>query len=77
MWSEVLPSGKIRFGERYTDPLTLKAHKVSCTMEKDTNSTRKQAQLILNDKIQQKLEEISLSATVRKENLRFGQLDTR
>jgi len=76
MWSEVLPSGKIRFGERYTDPLTLKTHKVSCTMEKDTNSTRKQAQLILNEKIQQKLEDISLSATVRKEKLRFGQLCT-
>lgn len=76
MWSEILPSGNIRFGERYTDPLTLETHKVSCTMEKDTNSTRKQAQAILSEKIQQRLEEISLSAAVRKEKLRFGQLCT-
>ena len=76
MWSEVLPSGKIRFVERYTDPLTLKLHRVSCTMSKDTNSTRKQAQAILNEKIEQKLEKISMSAAVRKENLRLGQLCT-
>ena len=76
MWSEVLPSGKIRFVERYTDPLTLKLHRVSCTMSKDTNSTRKQAQAILNEKIEQKLDKISMSAAVRKENLRLGQLCT-
>ena len=42
MWSEILPSGKVRFVERYEDPMTEKSHKVSITMDKDTASTRKQ-----------------------------------
>ena len=56
MWSEQLSNGKVKFIERYTDPFTLKLHRVSCTMVKDTNSTRKQAQAILAEKIEQKLE---------------------
>lgn len=51
MWSEKLPSGKVRFVERYEDPLTGKQKKVSVTMDRDTASTRKQAQAALNDKI--------------------------
>lgn len=74
MWSEVRSNGKVKFIERYTDPLTLELHRVSCIMEKDTNSTRKQAQAILNEKIQKQLEKISISASVRMEDLRFGQL---
>ena len=74
MWSEQLSNGKVKFIERYTDPLTLKLHRVSCTMVKDTNSTRKQAQAILAEKIEQKLEKISMSAAVRKEKLRLDQL---
>ena len=76
MWSEQLSNGKVKFIERYTDPLTLKLHRVSCTMVKDTNSTRKQAQAILAEKIEQKLEKISMSAAVRKEKLRLDQLCT-
>ena len=74
MWSEVRSNGKVKFIERYTDPLTLELHRVSCIMEKDTNSTRKQAQAILNEKIQKQLEKISISASFRMEDLRFGQL---
>ena len=70
MWTEQLSNGNVKFVERYTDPLTLELHRVSCTMSKDTNSTRKQAQAILNEKIEKKLEKISMSAAVRKENLR-------
>ncbi len=68
MWTEQLSNGNVKFVERYTDPLTLEFHRVSCTMAKDTNSTRKQAQAILNEKIEKKLEKISMSAAVRKEN---------
>ena len=50
MWTEQLSNGNVKFVERYTDPLTLELHRVSCTMAKDTNSTRKQAQAILNEK---------------------------
>lgn len=76
MWTEQLSNGNVKFVERYTDPLTLELHRVSCTMAKDTNSTRKQAQAILNEKIEKKLEKISMSAAIRKEKLRLGQLCT-
>lgn len=76
MWSEQLSNGKVKFIERYTNPLTLETHRVSCTMDKENTRTRKQAQEILNEKIQQKLEKISVSTAVRKENLRLGQLCT-
>lgn len=45
-------------------------------MDKENTRTRKQAQEVLNEKIQQKLEKISVSTAVRKENLRLGQLCT-
>lgn len=72
MWSEKLPNGKIRFVERYEDPMTGKKPKVSITMDKDTASTRKLAQAALNDKIAEKLS--SISATVKKDNLRLCEL---
>lgn len=55
MWSEKLPNGKVRFVERYEDPMTGKTPNVSITMDKDTASTRKLAQAALNDKIEAKL----------------------
>ncbi len=51
MWSEPTKSGKVKFVERYTDPLTGKEKRVSVTMEKETARTRKEAAQILNDKI--------------------------
>ena len=72
MWSEKLPNGKIRFVERYEDPMTGKKPKVSITMDKDTASTRKLAQAVLNDKIAEKLS--SISATVKKDDLRLSDL---
>lgn len=56
MWSEKLPNGKFRFAERYTDPLTGKQKKVSITLDKDTAVTRKRAQVVLNDKIDAKID---------------------
>ncbi len=70
MWSETLPSGKVRFVERYEDPMTGKTHKVSVTMDKDTASTRKIAQAALNDKIDEKL--TSITPTLKKNALRLS-----
>lgn len=74
MWSEKLPSGKIRYAERYTDPMTGKSGKVSVTLDKtkDTASARKQAQEALADKIKEKIGK-SLSAT-KKENMTLSEL---
>lgn len=72
MWSETLPNGKVRFVERYEDPMTGKKPKVSVTMDKDTASTRKLAQAALNDKIAEKLS--SITATVKKDDLRLCEL---
>ncbi len=72
MWCETLPSGKVRFVERYEHPLTGKQCKVSVTVDKDTKSTRKQAQAALQDKIDEKIGNY-LSVT-KKENLRLSEL---
>ncbi|MDE7434448.1 MAG: site-specific integrase [Lachnospiraceae bacterium] len=70
MWSEDLPNGKVRFAERYTDPMTGKQKKVSITLDKNTAATRKQAQAALADKISAKL----LSAQTNNTNLRLSEL---
>lgn len=44
-------NGKYRFMERYKDPMTGKTKYVSVTMDKNTNSSKKIAQDILNKKI--------------------------
>lgn len=51
MWCEELPNGKVKYIERYKDPLTLKTKRVSVTMDKDTVSNRKKALSELNRKI--------------------------
>lgn len=55
MWAEPLPNGKVKFVERYEDPMTGKSKKVSCTLDKDTRVTRKTAEGILDEKIRKKL----------------------
>ncbi|MCI6395916.1 MAG: site-specific integrase [[Clostridium] scindens] len=72
MWSERLPNGKVRFVERYEDPMTGKKPKVSITMGKDTASTRKLAQAALNDKISEKLS--AAAGAVKKDDLRLFEL---
>jgi len=51
MWSEKTKNGKVKFVERYKDPLTLNQKKISIVMEKDTPSTRKLAYEELQRKI--------------------------
>ena len=72
MWSEKLPSGKVRYVERYTDPMTGKQCKVSVTMDKDTASARKQAQTALTDKINAKIDKSLLQT--KKGDLKLSEL---
>ena len=72
MWTEPLSNGKFKFVERYEDPLTGEMKKVSITLDRDTTSSRKVAQATLADKIQAKLDKLSL--TVKKDDLRLSDL---
>lgn len=72
MWSEILSNGKVKYKERFTNPLTGKYETVSITMNKDTKSNRKQAQLALQDKIVERIDK--LSSTIKKENLSLSEL---
>lgn len=74
MWAEKLPNGQVKFVERYTDPMTLKEHRVSVRLPKNTASTRKQAQATLDEKIAKKLAECASAAAVRKDKLRLSEL---
>lgn len=55
MWCEKLKSGKVKYFERYKDPLTLEWKRVSIVMEKDTSSMRKKAFEELQRKIDAKI----------------------
>ena len=52
MWIEELKNGKFRAVERYTDPMTGKQKKISVTIDRDTRAARKEAQRILDQKIE-------------------------
>lgn len=54
MWYEER-GGKVRYYERYADPLTGKACKVSCSMPKATKKNEKKAAEILQAKIREKM----------------------
>lgn len=54
MWIEELPNGKFKFNERYIDVLTEKTRYVSVTLKSKSNQARKQAQSILDEKIDAK-----------------------
>ena len=57
MWMEELPNGKFKYFERYKDPYTEKLKKVSVTLEKKTPQARNQAAILLQEKINKKLED--------------------
>lgn len=52
MWVENMKNGKFRFAERYKDYMTGKTKKVSVVLEKNTPQSRKVAQKILSEKIE-------------------------
>lgn len=72
MWSQATANGKIKFTERFENPLTGKQEYVSVTMDKDTKANRKQAQIVLQDKIKTKIE--NLSCPQINHNLNLSQL---
>lgn len=72
MWIEELANGKVRYVERYTNPLTLKSEKVSVSMDKDSRTNRKLAQNVLQDKIQKRI--TSLSSGLKVQNITLSQL---
>ena len=72
MWAESLENGKVKFVERYTNPLTGKYGRVSVVMEKNTASTRKAALDALNAKIAGKLKDTHAEPV--SETLKVGEL---
>ncbi|HIZ53779.1 MAG TPA: site-specific integrase [Candidatus Enterococcus avicola] len=54
MWIEELDNGKYKYNERYKNPLTERYNYVSVTLNSKSNQAKKQAQSILNDKIEKK-----------------------
>lgn len=72
MWVEELKNGKIRYVERYINPLTQKTEKVSVTMDKDSRPNRKSAQSVLQEKIDKKI--ATLTSRLKNQNLTLSQL---
>ena len=54
MWIEELQNGKFKYNERYKDLLTEKTKYVSVTLTSKSNQAKKQAQSILDKKIELK-----------------------
>lgn len=80
MWTRITSNGKVKYCEKYTDYLTGKRKDVSVTFDKDTSKNRKEAQLILTEKIkkannvQDNPQEITLSQLI--EEYRKEQINT-
>ena len=72
MWVEKRADDNYKFIERYKDPLTGNLRKVSIFFEKNTNSTRKKAQMALEKEIHQRLAKIQ-DGTI-KEGITLGQV---
>lgn len=72
MWTEPTKTGKVKFVEQFKNPLTLKYTRVSITMDKETNTTRKIAQQTLNKRIEEKLRHLQDGQI--KEGVTFGEL---
>lgn len=71
MWM-VERNGKYRYFERYIDPYTEKYKIVSITLSSKSRQAQKEAQLILNRKIQQKLKSLPSSELI--DGVRFSEL---
>lgn len=74
MWVEKTKDGKYKFREQYKNPLTGRYNKVSLTMDKNTNTTRRRAQIRLEKKIQDKL--IHIQDGKIKKGVTLGQVIT-
>ena len=61
MWVEQLDNGKYKFFERYKDPYTEKWRRVSITLDSGSNRAKKEAQKLLDKKIEKVAQKISSS----------------
>lgn len=61
MWIEELTNGKYKFFERYKDPYTERWKRVSVTLESGSNRAKKEAQKLLDEKIENILQKLSTS----------------
>lgn len=64
MWIEELDNGKFKYVERYTDPVTDKQKRVSITLDRNTSHSRKEAQRILDEKIEKALSNFRLHDSI-------------
>lgn len=69
MWVEALENGKYKYFERYRDPLTEKLKKVSITLDKNTSRAQKEAQRLLQEKIDKHVKDADVS------NITFWELN--
>lgn len=70
MWITKRSNGNYQFKDRYKDPLTLKWRTVSVTFGKNNAQVRKKAQLLLDEKINSKLNDLEAGST----NITLGEL---
>lgn len=59
MWIEKLSNGKYKYFERYKDPYTEKWKRVSITLDSGSNRAKKEAQKLLDGKIDNLLQKLS------------------
>ena len=64
MWMEELPNGKYKFFERYKDPYTEKLKRVSVTLSSGTSRAKKEAQKLLDDKIENVLQKLTTTSAL-------------
>ena len=61
MWMEELVNGKYKFFERYKDPYTEKWKRVSVTLDSGSARAKKEAQKLLDEKIDKVIQKLSTS----------------
>lgn len=63
MWIVKTKKGKFKFVDNYKNPLTQKYQEVSVTFGKNNNQVKKKAQMLLDDKIRERLTELQTGNT--------------
>ena len=63
MWVKKRKNGRFQFKDTFKNPLTNKWVEVSCTFGKDNRQVRKEAQMILEKKIKNRLQELKSGVT--------------
>ena len=66
MWIEQTPSGKWKYIERYTDPLTGRQKRVSVTLDKNTAQAQKNASQVISERISKALDGQENKITLRR-----------